>query len=198
MMNALKTLLAGAALAVTASAGNAAVFYADEVIVEDAGNCTGSVAACNADDRNNTDNATGATDGLFYSLGLGGAAVFGFAKDMFPGGTVSTFEITFNRNGDHDEAAQVYTLDSAFNVVQSLGTVVNSPDGGGSVYASMAFSYIRLVDVTETFFGGLSSSFDGYDVDSVGVAPIPLPAAGVLLLAGLGGLAAVRRRKNAA
>jgi hypothetical protein len=197
-MNAFKTLLAGAALAVTATAGNAAVFYADEVIVEDPGTCTGSVTACNLNDRNNTDNAKGPTDGLFYSLGLGGSAVFGFAQDVFPGGTISAFEITFNRNSDHDEAAEVYTLDSAFNVVQSLGTVLNSPNGVGSVYASMAFSYIRLVDVTETFFAGMSSSYDGYDVDSISVAPIPLPAAGTLLLAGLGGFAALRRRKTAA
>lgn len=197
-MNALKTLLAGAALAVTASAGNAAVYYADEVTIENSGNCTGSVSACNLNDRKNPNNAKGPTDGLFYSLGLGGSAVFGFAKDLFPGGTVSTFEITFNRNSDHDEAAEVYTLDSFGNVVQSLGTVINSPNGMGSVYATMAFSYIRLVDVTESYFEGMSSSYDGYDVDSVGVAPIPLPATGTLLLAGLGGFAALRRRKTAA
>lgn len=196
-MNIFKTFLAGAALAVTASAGNAAVYYADEIIVESPGICNGSVADCNADDRKIKENALGETDGKFYSLGLGGSAIFGFAIDLFPAGTVSAFEITFNRFSEHNEAAAVYTLDSAFNVVQSLGTIVNKPDGNGSVYASQAFSYIRLVDVSQSYFD-VTQSFDGYDVDSVGVAPVPLPAAGVLLLAGLGGFAALRRRKTAA
>lgn len=37
----------------------------------------------------------------------------------------------------------------------------------------------------------------GFDVDSISVTPVPLPAAGLLFLGALGGLAALRRRKRA-
>lgn len=195
-MNALKTLLAGAALAVTASAGNAAVLYADKVISATYGGCSGTVAQCTADDRLNQDNALGATNGTFYALGLGGSMVVGFAKNLFPAGTVASMEITFNRLIGHDEAVRLETLDRNLNLVEDLGVATNNP-AGASKFANLPFTYVRLVDVTKSIFPN-TTSFDGYDVDSVSVAPVPLPAAGAMLLAGLGGLAMVRRRRNAA
>lgn len=196
-MNGMKTILAGAVLAMTASAGNAAVMYADQVISADYGTCTGSASQCTSNDRLNQDNALGATDGAFYALGFGGSIVLGFTQSMFPAGTVSTMEITFNRMIGHDEAVQIFTLDDMQNVVEDLGVAVNNPDGSTRQRANAPFSYIRLVDVSKSVFPN-TTSFDGYDVDSVAVAPVPLPAAGVMLLAGLGGLAMVRRRKTAA
>lgn len=53
------------------------------------------------------------------------------------------------------------------------------------------------MDVTTAEFP-TSTSFDGYDVSKVSIAPVPLPAGGLMLLGGLGGLAALRRRKKAA
>ena len=196
-MNGMKTILAGAVLAMSASAGNAAVLYADQVISANYGTCTGSAAECSSNDRLNQDNALGMTDGAFYALGFGGSIVLGFAQNLFPAGTVSTMEITFNRMIGHDEAVQIFTLDDMGNEVEDLGVAVNNPDGSTSQFANLPFSFIKLVDVTKSVFPN-TTSFDGYDVDSVAVAPVPLPAAGAMLLAGLGGLAMVRRRKSAA
>jgi hypothetical protein len=44
---------------------------------------------------------------------------------------------------------------------------------------------------------GSSDSFGGF-IDNVSVAPVPVPAAGLLLLGALGGIAALRRRRMAA
>ena len=70
---------------------------------------------------------------------------------------------------------------------------------GGKVLAGMGFEYIKLVDATLNEFGRSgTTSFDGFDVDSVSVAPVPLPAAGLMLLAGLGGFGVMRRRQKKA
>ena len=194
-MNVIKTLLAGAVFAMTASGANAAVVYADKVVSASYGTCSASSKLCTGNDRKNTNNALGATDGAFYSLGFGGSLVVGFAKSLFPAGSVSISEITFNRLvGHHQEAVKVSTLDAMGNLVETLGTLTNS-SGNGSLIAKQAFTYIRLDDVTKAVFPG-TTSHDGYDVDSVSIAPVPLPAAGAMLLAGLGGFAALRRRRN--
>ncbi len=56
-----------------------------------------------------------------------------------------------------------------------------------------SFDTLRLIDTTP----GSSPSDDGYDVDAVGVSPVPLPAAGALLAGALGGMSLLRRRQSA-
>ncbi len=57
--------------------------------------------------------------------------------------------------------------------------------------------------VTDTLIVGAENSDllndfgDGFKVASITLTAIPLPATGLLLLAGVGGLAAMRRRKGA-
>lgn len=189
-MNVLKTLLAGAALAASAAGANAATYYADKVIDANLGSCTTCDPA-----RQDANRALNIGDSKFYSMGLGGDLTVGFSKPLFfPDRNVSVFEITYNRTIGHNEAVDVYSI--LGGVPTYLGRILNDV-ASSSVKATSAFEYIRLVDVTLDEFPS-SPSGDGFDVDFISVAPVPLPAAGLMLLAGVGGLAAMRRRKKAA
>ncbi|MFC3169437.1 VPLPA-CTERM sorting domain-containing protein [Paracoccus fontiphilus] len=190
-MNVFKTIAAASVLAMAASGvANAAVYYADKVVAFEGGPQTGS--------RSIKENALGSPDGKFYSLGLGGSLTLGFKDAPFHTADVSVFEITFGGGlgSGHREAADIYAVDSKSNTQWFLGTLDNV-SGNNTVRGSAgSFDQIRLVDVSKSFFEGTRSD-DGFDVDSVAIAPVPVPAAGMLLLAGLGGFAALRRRKTA-
>lgn len=198
-MNALKTLMAGAALAVTATAGNAAV-YATNVIDFNLGTCRNgsNFEACNpAIGRHQAQRALNAPDGKFVSLGYGGDLTLGFGVSGIVK-EVKTWEVTYSAadpDNYHLEAVDVYAVLSG--VTSYIGRIL-AQGGSGSITGAFAFDSIKLVDATFEQYGTATSSFDGFDVDAVSVAAVPLPAAGVLLLAGLGGLAAMRRRKTAA
>lgn len=196
-MNILKTLLASAVLAASAAGANAATYTADTLVSATAGACEGSASDCAANDRLNANNAVDGDSSTFYSLGLGGSLVVGFSEivgSILPS-TVSVFEVTFNRGTSHAEAADVYAIDESGS--ESLLGRITNRIGESSVFASSAFQYLKLVDVSEVEFPE-TTSFDGYDVAKIAIAPVPLPAGGLLLLGGLGGLAALRRRKKAA
>lgn len=198
-MNKLKLLALGVAFAATSGAANAAVYYADKVIDANYGDCTASASVCDSFDRKDPANALGATDGSFYSLGLGGDLTVGFTKALFTAvQKIVTFEITFGSvpKTEHFEAVDVFSI---LNGVETpLGRIFNTT-GKGQVTSEGPFEYIRLVDATEDQYGDAgTTSSDGFDVDSVKIAPVPLPAAGGMLLLGVTGMAALRRRKNAA
>lgn len=196
-MNKLKMLLASIVFAVGAGGANAAVYHADKVIDAHRGTCIVSAKRCAQNDRLNTSNVLGAANGSFYSLGFGGDLTVGFANSLFTGGhKISLFEITFGSipRTNHFEAVDVWSV--LAGVETFLGTITNL-GGGGEVKSKAPFEYIKLVDVTQREFA-TTSSLDGFDVDSLKIAAIPLPATGILLLAGLGGMAAMRRRKKIA
>lgn len=204
-MKKLNVILAAGVMAASAGAANAAVHYASSVVDYTQGGCT--VAVKCTPDRYVATNALGASDGNFVSLGHGGSMTVGFDVPQFPGNQfVKAWEITYsaiNANDPHREAVDVYAVMGGVDTL--LGRLTNQGGGVKSVIATVAFEYIKLVDATLDEFGpwgpigsGGTTSFDGYDVDSISVAPVPLPAAGLMLLAGLGGFAALRRRKGAA
>lgn len=196
-MNKLKMLLASIVFAMGAGGAHAAVYYGDKVIDANRGTCTISAARCAQNDRLNTNNSLGTTDGSFYSLGLGGDLTVGFARSLFTGAAnIRLFETTFGSipGTNHFEAVDVWSV--LAGVETFLGTITNL-GGGGQVRSVAPFEYIKLVDVTLREFA-VTTSRDGFDTDSVSIAAIPLPATGILLLAGLGGMAAMRRRKNIA
>lgn len=195
-----------AALALACAIGpggaHAATYTANSVIAGDTayGMCASSSAAkCKADDRLNSKNALGETDGKFYALGLGGILTLGFENAVFrPGAFVTIEEVTFGgpKGSGHFEAVDVYSVFG--NVATFVQTIYNSAVSTTFQVANR-FEYIRLVDATLREYSKTRSA-DGFDVDSVKVtiAPVPIPAAGGFLLAGLGGLALMRRRKSAA
>ncbi|CUH20474.1 VPLPA-CTERM protein sorting domain protein [Jannaschia seosinensis] len=185
---------AAALLAVTASVGaaSAGTFAATsiyDVVPGDRGE---------ADANRDTESAAlGFADGEFYSLGLGGAATFGFGRTFPLANAVNLFEITFGSTDNIDsylERVEVFALLGGTET--SIGTLTNlQAQGGASLSYGGAFDALRLVDTTPLS----SPSFDGFDVDAVTVvSPVPLPAAGMMLLAGLGGFGAMRRRKKTA
>lgn len=197
IVNTYKTLLAGLILAVSTAAANAATYYADNVVSVKPGICAASASNCAANNRKNVMNAVDMDDSTFYAMGLGGEITVSFALPLFTEAQkVSAFEITFNRVIGHDEAAAVYSV--LAGVPTFLGNITNFT-GEDTLLAAKDFDSIKLVDISKTLFPK-TTSFDGFDLSAlkVSVAPVPLPAAGALLLAGLGGLAALRRRKNAA
>ena len=194
-MQVFKTLATAAALALAAGGANAAVYYADSVVsAVDSTPNKGS-------DRSDPKAALGQADGKFYSLGLGGSLTLGFKNAPFSTADVSVFEITFGGGAasGHKEAAEVYALNSKTGDSWLLGVLDNIKTGSTVRGSAGSFDQIKLVDVSKSYFASTGTkTTDGFDVDSVAIAPVPVPAAGMMLLAGLGGFAALRRRRNAA
>ncbi|MEO1961046.1 MAG: VPLPA-CTERM sorting domain-containing protein, partial [Paracoccus sp. (in: a-proteobacteria)] len=127
-----------------------------------------------------------------------GSITLGFGTTFPTQQDVSVWEVTYNISptSRHREAVDVYAIMGGVETL--LGRLTNL-NGGGKVLAGMGFEYIKLVDATLNEFGRSgTTSFDGFDVDSVSVAPVPLPAAGLMLLAGLGGFGVMRRRQKKA
>lgn len=188
-----------AAAVMTAGTAHGATYTASHVIEDQTsyGTCTSAkAAACNANGRKTVENALGDTDGAFYSLGKGGYLTLGFdASRIAAGATLTLQEVTFGgaSRGRHFEAVDVYSI--LGGLATFVGTVYNTALTN-TVRVAQSFEYIRLVDATAREFS-TTSSFDGFDVDSVKIAAVPGPAAGGLMLTALAGFGLMRRRKAA-
>ncbi|MEZ5731964.1 MAG: VPLPA-CTERM sorting domain-containing protein [Paracoccaceae bacterium] len=88
------------------------------------------------------------------------------------------------------------SVDGGSPIISLAATAVAGSGAAGFVGAMFEPIYATVIRFT------VLSGNDGYGfadgaLAGIGIAPIPLPAAGMLLLGGLGGLAMVRRRKKA-
>jgi hypothetical protein len=197
-MNTLKLLMVGTVFALSTGAASAATVYADNVISSSQGSCIDIGAGpVNGNDclldRSTPGDALGAPDDAFFSLGDGGEIVLGFpGVTPYPGGSTTVYEITTKRDVGHDEAAEVFSV--LAGVESSLGIITNAVGSSVKVIGG-TFDSIKLVDVTYSYFAS-TTSFDGFDVDAVSIQPVPLPAGGLLLVAGLAGFGALRRRQK--
>lgn len=135
-------------------------------------------------------NALGAADGVFYELGRGGEIVLTFGTLFTSPGKV--WEVTFGSTQNHPESADLFGSVDGTNYV-SIGSIDNTTAKGGGVFTFTGkFNYLKFADTT-TFAGS-----NGFDIDSVSVAAVPVPAAGLLLGGALAGFAALRRRASKA
>lgn len=99
-----------------------------------------------------------------------------------------------SKNGATVEMGQV-SFDGASPMSLIASDIVNS---GAPGYVSAMFKPIRATVLT--FFVADTNDAYGFAdgaLAGVGIAPVPVPAAGLMLMGGLGGLAALRRRKKA-
>lgn len=153
-----------------------------------------------ANDRDNALNALGPTDGDFFELGFRGTADFTFGKKFKTSAQI--FEVTFGSASSFPEAVDVYVGDGG--LFQFVARISNVAAQGGAVVSlaglvGSTFDTLRLSDASPLSSTAQSDQFGtlgGFDIDAVRVAPVPLPAAGVMLLTALGGMAFLRRRRK--
>ena len=192
MTRFLKTTLAASALALMAGAASAAH-------VEYSGNLAGFQTAGGDDmiplsmgpfDFNATFIADDADD-------VGGMFEFNFTNDYTSSVALTVADITINQINS--------TAGFTGGVVTTFGTNTRTSAQG----SADGFTFTSMVGVGESItltfdygdaYGtpGFMDSFVGPDIDFlIEVTPtaVPVPAAGFMLLAGLGGLAAARRKK---
>lgn len=86
-------------------------------------------------------------------------------------------------------------VSSYSSLIVALKIGNNGEPGWAAFKVSSAGVFNFLVDPKQ---GGGLSHVNVYGIEDVAPAPVPLPASALLLLGGVGGLAALRRRKKAA
>ena len=186
---ALGTALPAAAVVVEAGPGGFDAGWATKIYYED------PASRGTANDRDNPLNALGATDGDFFEIGYATEVILTFGT-LFSGSGAIT-EVTFGDAAAWPETVAIFVGmlgGSDWNPVDP--TVISNADAQGpdgfTFTFDGVFDAVRIADLTGVEVGGTG----GFDIDSVRVAPIPLPAGGVLLLGALGGLAALRRKRG--
>ena len=194
-MGAAALVAAGAASAATVTVGAGGVNdgYATAVTYND-DNAAAKRGTDN--DRANALNALGAGDGKFFEIGLIGDVIFTFGGLIASPGSV--IEVTNGNRANYLEEAMIYVgmigNPSSWMSV-SPAKIDNQSATTAFTFAGGPFDAVKFVHT-----GAAQGSTGGFDIDSVRVslAPVPLPAAGMLLLGALGGLSFMRRKQNAA
>lgn len=189
----------GVALLLPAAKAEAATIFASSAtIITDGPRGTSS-------DRNEITNAFGAADGAFFELGYNAVVEFqfGIPTGQAFSGPGSLIEIT---NGNADNWLEAVRIDVGLkgdpgSFVTADPNPFTNNSGSTSFTFNGVFDTVRLTDLTMSLYPNTRSTAaagGGFDVDAIGVSPVPVPAAGLLLLTAVGGVAALRRRRKAA
>lgn len=109
------------------------------------------------------------------------------------GKTQSAFNILWGSIDSYNEIE--FLLLGASQLVQTGTDIVNLGSLGG---VTPTFEQVALVKFSDLQFDSVKFTSNGQNSFEFALAPVPLPAGGLLLLGALGGLAALRRRKQAA
>ncbi|MEJ6393800.1 VPLPA-CTERM sorting domain-containing protein [Gymnodinialimonas sp. 2305UL16-5] len=147
----------------------------------------------------------GAGDGNFYSLGLS-TENDGFAELVLrisPAFTGPAMVVEVTNPSEHFEAAAVYVARADANgmfdavTTQLVGQVNNGRAYTEAAITSVNFSgtwdFLIFRDISRSVYADTRST-DGFDIDSISIAAVPLPAGVLLMLSAIGGLAFLRRR----
>lgn len=120
---------------------------------------------------------------------------FGFATNPAPTNlTVSTSNWKGTTSGPIAAGYQTFGINACvFNGQNCQGGGNTGVAGGAQRTVNFSFNYSGGSPLTFTSFATRWQSINVNGVTSIVLAPVPLPAAGWMLLAGLGGLAAFRR-----
>lgn len=105
--------------------------------------------------------------------------------------TDATTELVFRINASAPSGTQLYT-----NYTGTSGDIYNGNIGNNDPYYATVMSPL-FQDVEFVTWRTVSTTNARIDDISASIPPIPLPAAGWMLLVGIGGLAAMRRRWKA-
>lgn len=115
-----------------------------------------------AADRDDPNDALGAPDSAFVSLGYDGQVVLGFPLSMSGNLSVSVYEVT---NGVYPvEQAQIAVSSSPAGPWTIVGTADNTADST-TLAVGQCYQYVRVIDTTDETLHNATS--DGFDLDAV-------------------------------
>jgi len=154
-----------------------------------------SLTRSSDNDRDNPLNALGATDSNFFELLVGETVTFTFGSLFTSPGNV--VEVTFGNVDNFFESADIFVgnLGDGMPFVEVNENPIENSDAQGPV--GFDFTFDGTFDALRITALSSPNGTNGFDIDSVRVSPVPLPAAGWMLVVGIGGLVVMRRKPKA-